>query len=366
MPAAAPRPAPGGGVATDRGEDAPAAAGAARRPINLALQGGGAHGAFTWGVLDRLLEDGRFRFESVSGASAGAVNAVALAAGLAEGGAAAARSKLEAIWRGAIELARFSPLRSHPMSWLARTFDWSFGNTVLDLMTRLYSPNQLNPFDINPLRDLVARHVDFAAIAERRPVALWVAATDVATGLARLFSTKEMTLDVVIASASLPHLHQAVRIGDNYYWDGGFSANPPVVPLVEQSEADDTLIVQVNPDSDAAIPTTASEIAARVNRLTFNAPLRREIALIERCRALADDGLAFGGPLRRRYRDHRFHLIEGAAATAPLGEASKLTPNWGLVMRLKDAGRAAASDWLDRNFAALGRRSTVDLAAKFL
>jgi NTE family protein len=365
MSVAASRPGPGEALELERALGSPRL-GATERTLNLALQGGGAHGAFTWGVLDRLLEDGRLRFHTVSGASAGAVNAVALAAGLAEDGADGARAKLEAIWRGATDLAQFSPLRAPAMAWLACAADWSIGNTILDLMTRLYSPSQFNPLGISPLRELLTRHVDFSAVAERRPVELWLAATDVATGQARLFGTKEVTLDVVIASASLPHLHQAVQIEERYYWDGGFSANPPIVPLVESSGADDTLIVQVNPDNDYAVPTSASEIAARVNRLTFNAPLRQEAALIERCRALAGDGLAFGGALRRRYLDHRFHLIAGASATLPLGEASKLTPTWGLVMRLKDAGRAAASEWLERHYDALGRSATVDLAAKFL
>jgi NTE family protein len=365
MSVAASRPDSGVTETLDR-RTPPPRAGTAERPLNLALQGGGAHGAFTWGVLDRLLEDGRLRFQTVSGASAGAVNAVALAAGIATGGRDNARAKLETVWRGITEVAQFSPLRSPAMSWLAKAGDWSFGNTFLDLVTRLYSPTQLNPLDINPLRSLLSRNIDFAAIAERKPVALWVAATDVATGQARLFATHELTLDVIVASASLPHLHQAVQIEERYYWDGGFSANPPLIPLVESSIADDTLIVQVNPDNDLAVPTTASEIAARVNRMTFNAPLRQEVALIDRCRTLANEGCAFGGALRRRYLDHRFHLIAGAAATLPLGEASKLTPTWGLVMKLKEAGRAAASEWLERHFDDLGRRATVDLAAKFL
>jgi NTE family protein len=363
MSVAASRPRPGDAAMLER---ATTAAGAAVRSLNLALQGGGAHGAFTWGVLDRLLEDGRLRFETVSGASAGAVNAVALASGMAHGGRDGAREKLEAIWRGVTELVQFSPLRSPALSWLARAGDWSIGNTMLDLVTRLYSPSQFNPLDINPLRDLLARHVDFTAIAETRPVALWIAATDVATGQARLFATHEVSLDVVVASASMPHLHQAVQIEDRYYWDGGFSANPPLIPLVESSISDDTLIVQVNPDNDLAVPTTAAEISARVNRMTFNAPLRQDVALIDRCRTLAGEGLAFGGALRRRYLDHRFHLIAGAATTLPLGEASKLMPSWGIVMKLKDAGRAVASDWLERHFDDIGRRATVDLAAKFL
>jgi NTE family protein len=365
MPVAASRPAPVATLARERIPEAQRP-GAAERALNLALQGGGAHGAFTWGVLDRLLEDGRLKFRTVSGASAGAVNAVALAAGLAENGADGARAKLEAIWRGATDLAQFSPLRSPALAWLTHSAGWSIGNTILDLMTRLYSPNQFNPLGISPLRELLTRYIDFAAIAEECPVTLWLAATDVATGQARLFGTKEVTLDVVVASTSLPHLHQAVQIEERYYWDGGFSANPPLVPLVEGSDVDDTLIVQVNPDNDLAVPTSAAEIAARVNRLTFNAPLRQEVALIERCRALATDGLAFGGALRRRYLEHRFHLIAGASATLPLGEASKLTPTWGLVMRLRDAGRAAASEWLERYYESLGRRATVDLAAKFL
>jgi NTE family protein len=204
-------------------------AGAGRKRINLALQGGGAHGAFTWGVLDRLLEDGRLSFDGVSGTSAGALNAVALAAGLSEGGFAGARSKLEKMWRAVSEAARYSPLR--PLPFEPKLSEESAEVPVryvgFDLMTRLFSPYQLNPLDFNPVRKLLERTIDFRRLRRSAQVRLFVAATDVATGSARIFATKEISADAVLASATLPQLQRAVSIGDRHYWDGGYCPSSP-------------------------------------------------------------------------------------------------------------------------------------------
>ena len=325
------------------------------KPLNLALQGGGAHGAFTWGVLDRLLEDGRTRFDGVSGTSAGAFNAVALAAGLMEDGPEGARAKLEALWRAAADAARFSPLRGGGSSQVA-----------FDVMTRVVSPYQFNPLDLNPLRALLEDAVDFSALRKASPIGLFIAATEVSSGKARIFETREISIDAVLASACLPQLHQAVKVGRHHYWDGGFSANPAILPVIEACETADTLIVQLNPDRDSELPTRAGEISARMMRLTFNLPFRREVETIERCRQVAREGLAFGGQLRRRVKRHRFHLIEAARYTRDLEEHSRLTPEWELLCHLRDCGRQAAENWLKRHHGSLGRRSTVDLAKKFL
>jgi len=327
-----------------------------RRPLNLGLQGGGAHGAFTWGVLDALLEREDLAFDAVSGASAGAINAVALAAGLLEDGRAGARAKLADVW-GAI--AGATPAALLPVAGLP-------SDAWLGLATRMLSPYQFNPFDVDPLRHVLAHCIDFDALRRHSPLRLYIAATDVADGKARLFGTAELSREVLLASTCLPHLRQAVRIGDRHYWDGGYSANPPVLPLVLERAAADTLIVLVDPTERSQVPTSASEIAHRLGALAFNAPLRREIELIERWRALASEGVTLGSRRQRRLRRHRFHLIEAGDATADLAPASKLYPVWPLLEKLRDLGRAAAATWLASHAAALGARSTVDLAARFL
>ena len=337
------------------------------KPLNLALQGGGAHGAFTWGVLDRLLEDGRFRFGAVSGTSAGAMNAVILAAGLLDGGRDGARARLEAFWRAVGEAARFSPLRSSAFdrNGAAPRREFSASHMAFDMMTRWLSPYQFNPLDYNPLRDLLERSVDFKRLRRESRLQLYLSATDVADGKTRVFRTAELSIEAVLASACLPQMHRAVKVGRRHYWDGGYSANPALMPLVRDGAAD-TLLVQINPTSEAALPTTAQGIAGRVNRIVFNEPLRREIELIAHGRALATEGFSIGGRLRGRLRRHRFHHIEAAKYTEDLGEASKMSPDWTLLAHLRDCGRAAADGWLRKHYRSVGRRATVDLAAKFL
>jgi NTE family protein len=338
------------------------------KPLNLALQGGGAHGAFTWGVLDRLLEDGRIGIQSVSGTSAGAMNAVAMACGLMDGGAPFARERMGEFWRAVSNRAHYSPLRPHPLD-PRRARDGRVSPTgviLFDLMTRLVSPYQFNPLDFNPLRDVLEEIIDFKRLRQRGTVDLHIAATDVATGKPRIFRTNEISADAVLASACLPQLHKAVKVGRRHYWDGGFSANPPILPLVETGQAADTLIVQIDPSSEPDVPTNARAIIARVNRLTFNQPLRREVETIEHLRALAADGWVVGGTLRKRIGRHRFHHIEAGDLSRELGHSSRLSPEWDLLCRLRDMGRAAAEAWLKRNLGAVGDRSTVDLAAKFL
>jgi NTE family protein len=326
-----------------------------RKPLNLGLQGGGAHGAFTWGVLDALLEREEVAFDGVSGASAGAINAVALAAGFMEDGRAGARAKLAAVWEAiAGTTAALLPAAGLP------TEAW------LGIATRMVSPYQFNPFDVDPLRHVLTQTIDFEALRRHSPFHLCIAATDVADGKARLFDNGELSREVLLASTCLPHLRQAVRIGDRHYWDGGYSANPPVLPLVLERAAADTLIVLVDAIEQGQVPTSAPEIAHRLGALAFNAPLRREIELIERWRALSSEGVTLGSRRQRRLRRHRFHLIEAGEATGDLAPASKLYPVWPLLEKLRDRGRAAASAWLDRHAAALGTRSTVDLAARFL
>jgi NTE family protein len=314
-------------------------------------------------VLDRVLEDGRLGFDGVSGTSAGALNAVALAAGLAEGGFDGARSKLEQLWRAVSEAARYSPLR--PLPFEPKLSDENAGVPVryigFDLMTRLFSPYQLNPLDFDPIRELLERTIDFDRLRRTAQVRLFIAATDVATGTAKIFVTREISVDAVLASAALPQLHRAVTIGDHHYWDGGYCSNPPILALVRHCRADDTLVVQLNPTHDTEVPTTAPDILARLSTIVFNAPIRREMETIGFARAIAAEGFARRGAMTSRLKRHRFHHIEAAAK---LGPVSKLQPDWELLCYLRDSGRTMAGAWLRTHYEAVGRRSTAGLSGK--
>jgi len=331
------------------------------KSINLALQGGGAHGAFTWGVLDLLLEREEVGFGTIGGTSAGALNAVALAAGLADGGRAGARAKLDEVWTaiykaGVPDLVWMNPLM------------WSLSAVPMAGMSRLFSPYDLNPLGIDPLRQLLTQTIDFEAV-RRAPVELEIVATDVATGRARFFAREELTVDMVLASACLPTLHHAAEIDGRAYWDGGFSANPDLVNLAMTSAVEDTLIVLLNPSVQTALPVSAKEIVAHQNLLTFNAPLLRDVAVIEAVReseqgwlrrALAPKSRV--SPLAR----HRFHLIEAGRHTRVLSADSKMKPDWGMFQNLRSAGRQETHLWLDTQWRSVGRRSSVDLKARFL
>jgi NTE family protein len=312
-----------------------------RIAINLALQGGGAHGAFTWGVLNRLLEHDGVEIKAVSGASAGAVNAVALAAGLAEGGREGAREKLDEVWRAVVDAAPFGGVS-----------DRSPGFVAWDLMTRVFSPSQMNPFELNPLRRILLEKIDFRRVRREAPVELYLAATDVATGEARIFQRHEISPKAVLASACLPHLMAPVRIAGRFYWDGGFSANPPLWPLVEDAACDETLVVLVDPRTAATVPATAPEIGERLSWLAFGQPLTRELAAIERARTMAGDAGLGGGRARRRLLRHQLSFLEPGEATEGLGRATRLVPQHHVLQRLKAAGRACAETWLAERLAA--------------
>ena len=339
--------------------------------LNLALQGGGAHGAFTWGVLDRLLEEPRLAFGWLSGTSAGAINAVAMASGLAEGGHAGAAKTLRAVWTAVIEagvpdLVRFNPFllglsRSSTMGHIGAQVGAQFG--------AMFSPYEFNPMGFDPLRKLLEAHIDFdrlrTAARTSGGVELLIAATDVATGRPRLFRRAELTVEAVLASACLPQLHHAVVIDGRAYWDGGFSANPDLLTLAAESPVGDTLLVLLNPVEKSGVPRTVRDIAAEANRLTFSQPLLRDIAEIT---AIARDGRGFfsrPGLRARRIGGHRFHLIEAGRHTEALAPESKLRPDRELLELLHGAGRDEAERWLGRSKADIGRRSSVDLGARF-
>jgi NTE family protein len=327
--------------------------------LNLALQGGGAHGAFTWGVIDRLLDENDLDFAWLSATSAGAVNAVALAAGLSEGGKPGAQAKLRSVWSAVQDAGVPDLLRLNPF-----LFGMSRSAPMGQVAASLFSPYEFNPLGFDPLRRLLTSHIDFERLRAFPNVELLIAATDVATGRMRLFRRHEMTVEAVLASACLPTIHHAVVIDGRAYWDGGFSANPDLVTLAAESPVADTLIVQIAPATKAGIPKGAREIAFDVNRITFNQPLLRDIELIEAARELR----GWRGKRGRlgRLADHRFHLVDAGRYTASLSPETKLRPDQELLSYLHNAGRSETNKWLDRNQAFIGRRATVDLKSKFL
>ncbi|MGF1659811.1 MAG: patatin-like phospholipase family protein [Rubrimonas sp.] len=332
---------------------------ARRKQINLALQGGGSHGAFTWGVLDRLLEDDRLQIVAISGTSAGAMNAVVTAQGMQADGPAGARAALAGFWRQVARAAAFSPIRRSPLAVL--TGDWklddSVGYLAADLLGRLASPYDLNPLGANPLRDLLLATVDFDRVRACRSVSLHISATDVETGRGRVFHSDEVTLDVVLASACLPSLFHAVEIEGRHYWDGGFMGNPVIWPFYESSPSDDVVIVQINPVVREGVPRSAREIADRVNEITFNGALLKELRAIDFVKRL----IAQGRLSADEYRDVRLHMIEARKQLRPLGASSKLNAEWPFLKHLFGIGRDAAEKWLAAHFDDLGARQSLDV-----
>jgi NTE family protein len=328
--------------------------------LNLALEGGGAHGAFTWGVLDRLLEDKSLDIAWISATSAGAVNAVSLAAGLLEDGRTGARAKLRAVWEAVAKAGVPDLMRLNP--WLASI---SRSNALAQVAS-LFSPYDFNPLGFDPLRKLLEDHIDFAALRTSPGPELLIAATAVATGRPRLFRRKEITVGAVLASACLPTLHHAVTIDGQAYWDGGFSANPDLLTLGRESAVSDTLIVKLSALDPNGVPTSAREIAGRVNQITFVQPMLRDVEVIEAVRAHYSRWMRLRRAADARLAGHRFHLIEAGRFTSSLSPESKAKPDIELLTYLFDAGRSETEKWLARHRDSVGRKGTVDLGARFL
>ncbi|MGE5511302.1 MAG: patatin-like phospholipase family protein [Bacteroidota bacterium] len=340
-----------------------------RKPINLALQGGGAHGAFAWGVLDRLLEDDRLAIDAVSATSAGTMNAVALAWGTSLGGSEGARAKLDELWQavGAAGSLWGPIFSSGPFDkWLALngvSRDLSPGFLYFQALTHLFSPYVLNPFDFNPLKDLLLSLIDFERLRTcARATRLFVSATNVRTGKIRVFENGELTADTVLASACLPYIFKAVEIDGEAYWDGGFMGNPPLFPLIYRGASRDIVIVHINPLTRPDVPKTAPEIFDRMNEISFNSSLMREMRAIAFVTRLLDEGALDA----KRYSRMLIHSIRDDVEMARHGAATKLAPDWDFLRRLRDRGRAAADAWLARNLDKIGRESSLDVAATFL
>jgi NTE family protein len=302
------------------------------RDLSLALQGGGSFGAFTWGVLDRLLDERELHFDTISGASAGAVNAVLLASGLAEGGQDVAKEKLAHFWKRMSEAAAFMSLAN------AANIP-GMAPAGLGMLTRALSPYQFNPFDLNPLRKALAADVDFARLRREAPVHLMIAATRISDGKLRIFRNDDISLEAVLASACLPQVHRAVEIDDELYWDGGYVANPPLVRLVHESETPNILVVQITPVRIDHPPTTSGEIAKRVDQITFNSSLNSDLDTLE---LAAEVG---AGP---KIKNLRINRIAADELVENLAEQSAADLDWPFLVRLRDSGRLAADNWLGK------------------
>jgi NTE family protein len=336
---------------------------AARKPIKLALQGGGAHGAFTWGVLDRLLGDPRLEVEAVVGTSAGAMNAAILADGLAAGGPELARAMLDDFWTRMARLAGLSPVQPTPMDRLLGPgrLDFSPGWLAADVMLKVFSPYQLNPTNENPLRDIIEEVVDFARLRAAPGPPAFVCATNVLNGRLRVFERAEMSSAAVMASACLPQLFQAVEVEGEHYWDGGYSGNPPIFPLIYMGGGADIVIVQLNPINIPEVPRDMRGIMDRINTLAFNSSLMREMRMIRFVTDLIDRGDLDGS----RYLRLRIHTVDAEAELAGLGPASKLNADGAFLRHLFELGVARAEAFLDAHFEDIGVRSSTDVAAKF-
>jgi NTE family protein len=324
----------------------------AHKQLNLALQGGGAHGAYTWGVLDRLLEDDFLTFDTISGTSAGAVNAVALASGYLEGGTSGAREKLDAIWRATAKAGDFLSMPKTPTQMMTKAF------------SGMLAPFDHHPLDYDPLRKILDDHIDFDQLRHESPIGLYVAATQVSNGTARIFSTDEISIDAVLASTCLPFFSKSVLIDGEPYWDGGFSANPAIRPVILNSNTDDTLLIQISPVDDFQLPSHIGGVRTHLNHLSFSQSLRREIELIAEGQEVAGSSIALSDKARRLSR-HHFHLIDGSPVTSRLNPGSEMTPDKDMLLKLRDEGRDAAEQFLANNREEIGQNSTVDLKAHF-
>ena len=337
------------------------------RTINLALQGGGAHGAFTWGVLDRLLEDENIAIEGLSGTSAGAVNAVVMAQGFADGGAAGARKALDDFWRDLSTFAPFSPAQRTYVDWL--TGNWNLDRSpaamVFDMFTRMVSPYDGNPANLNALRSLLADRIDLKRVRACHPLKLFISATNVRTGKGRVFQGPEITLDAILASACLPTVFQAVMIDGEPYWDGGYMGNPAIWPLIYGCESRDVAIVQINPLIREKVPRTSTEIMNRLNEITFNSALIGEMRAIATVQRLIENG-ELTESATGRLKKILVHLISDPDEMQELGVASKFNLGLPFLEHLRWIGRAAAERWIEANFSRLGQESSIDIRSIFL
>ena len=339
---------------------------ASPKKINLALQGGGAHGAFTWGVLDHLLSDSRIEIEAISGASAGALNAVLLADGLARGGPQEARKRLAAVWRAVSSNGDLPKLQRDVADRLLSfvPYEGSPAQAWFDALSQFWSPYAFNPLNINPLKEIVERFVDFDAVRGYSSLKLFISATNVFTGRVRIYPREKITPEVVMASACLPLLFQAVEIDDIPYWDGGYMGNPAIFPFFRTTDSEDVLIVALNPLERKQTPHSQTEIMNRINEITFNSSLIAEYRAIDFVTRLIDQGRLPRGRGPGEYRRVNVHRIALDGEFKKLTADTKQDSDFSFFEFLCNGGRRAARDFLREHFDEIGVRSTVDIAAE--
>jgi NTE family protein len=346
-----------------------------RKRINLALQGGGAHGAFAWGVLDYLLEDGRLEIEGVSATSAGAMNAVVLAQGLIgqewEEARHQARNELHNFWHAISETGRrYSPFKALPTwPWLQNmdhknrfSLDNSPFFLAFDFLSRIWSPYQFNPFNFNPLKDILEEKIDFERVRTQSPISLHLCATNVQTCKVRIFTNEELSADTVLASACLPFLFQAVEINGEYFWDGGYIGNPAIFPLIYHCESSDVVIVHINPIIRESLPQSSAEILNRLNEVSFNSSLMREMRAIAFVSHLIDTQKLDSSEMKKMH----IHSIRSDETMVQHSVSSKLNTDWNFLTYLRDEGRSVAKSWIEQHYDAIGERSSIDIRKEFL
>lgn len=332
------------------------------RSINLALQGGGSHGALAWGIIDKLLEDGRVNFEAVSSTSAGTMNAAVLAYGLIIGGPDGAREALHNFWKKISEAGElYSPIKITP---LEEMFGVKVENSAsyifMDLLGKMFSPYQLNPFNFNPLRDVLEECIDFEVIETSQKIKIFISATNVRTGKIKVFDNKEVSIDSVLASACLPFMFQAVKVENDYYWDGGYMGNPAIFPLIYNTKSPDILTIHVNPIFREKVPESAADILNRMNEISFNSSLMREMRAIAFVSKLLDNGW-IKDEYQKNMKRLFIHAIRADVTMQDFSVASKLNTDWKFLLKLYEEGRNQASTWLKLNFNKIGKQTTIDL-----
>jgi len=329
-----------------------------RKKVALALQGGGAHGAFTWGVLDAFLADGRLDVVGISGTSAGAMNAVVYADGLREGGPARARKQLEEFWRAvSLDGAMSDQQRNLFDAFLGFWDPLKLHETVAQHASAYLSPYDFNPLDINPLRDVIRELIDFEALRATDDLKLFIAATNVRTGKGRIFRRPELTIDMLMASACLPTVFKAVEIDGEAFWDGGYMGNPALYPLYTETPCCDIILVQINPIRRDELPRTASAIVDRLNEITFNASLLQEFRAIDFVARLVDSGRLQG----THYKKVLLHLVAGGPDLDRYGADTKIQADYSFFRELFDIGHQAGKNFLEENFEAIGITGTLEL-----
>jgi NTE family protein len=336
----------------------------AKKIINLALQGGGAHGSYTWGVLDRLLEEEDLVIEGISGTSAGAINGAILINGMIKNGREGAKNHLETFWRRVSDVAAWSPLHKGPVDEIMTGWDMNSVPTYhwYDLMSRMFSPYTLNPLNFNPMRDILRDMINPKAMEKYEEMKLFVTATHVQSNQPHVFHCHEISVDALLASSCIPLLFQAVEVNGEYYWDGGYMGNPAIWPLIYHCECKDVALVQINPIHSETLPNTADEIVDRLNEITFNSSLIAEMRAIDFVARLIKTGRLE----KSEYKDMRMHLIYASEEMHKLNASSKMNADWDFFLHLKEVGRVTADKWLKREWKNLGVRSSVNIRDKFL